>query len=148
MFLALLISTVSLAQAGPMASFDTNDSLKQWIPNAQFEDVVITEGVLYAKAVAWDAFFSCHGLQIPATPWQYVHIRLRASAAGKGELFWSGTTEGEYGGLSQEKSTPFQVRGTGEWEDIVVVPFWQGEGSIVQLRLDVYDGAAFAIDKI
>jgi len=119
-----------------------------WIANGHLGNVGVKEGVLSADAADWDPFFTCSGLDIQTRAWQYVVLRMRASEPGKGQLFWTADTEGQHGGFSQEKNTPFGVTGNGAWEDIAIFPFWQAEGTIRQLRLDVYNGAHFDIDSI
>ena len=105
-------------------------------------------GVLAAEGTDWDPFFTCTGLSFPTSPWQYVVIRIKADRAGSGELFFTGTEEGRYGGFSQDRSRRFHVPGDNVFRDVVVFPFWQAEGRIVKLRLDLYDGARFEIDSI
>jgi hypothetical protein len=127
--------------------FESSDG-HPWQPNAQVSDVSITDGVLSARTVDWDPFFSCRDLAIDAAPEQYVVIRIRANRAGIGELFWSGQLEGKYGGLTEEKKLRFSVAGGDRWQEIVLLPFWHPERVIRQLRLDLYEGAEFKIDWI
>jgi hypothetical protein len=129
----------------PQWTFDADP--QGWAPNSHLENVRIEEGCLKADAVNWDPMFILGGLEIPATPWQYVAIRIQASKPGSGELFWTGETSGDYGGFSPNKSTRFEVQ-AGEFQDIAVFPFWQAEKTVRQLRLDLYDGAQFAMDSI
>ncbi|MBI2421181.1 MAG: glycoside hydrolase family 99-like domain-containing protein [Candidatus Hydrogenedentes bacterium] len=142
------ICCLMLLSGLPVWNFDQPDALKSWEPNGHFAQVALQDGHLHAEAIDWDPFFSCGGLSIPATPWQYLVVRLRAGRPGTGDLFWSNTTEGQYSGLAPEKRTPFAVRGTGDWEDIVITPFWHSEGTIVQLRLDLYEGTKFDLASI
>ena len=129
-------------------TFDTDADLRVWEPNGHLANVRVQDGILSADAVDWDPFFTCRNIAMSAAPWQYVLVRLKADRPGLGELFWSGETTGEYGGFSPKKRTPFQIRGDGQWEDIPIFPFWQTEGTIRQLRLDVYADAHFDIDAI
>ncbi len=119
-----------------------------WQANGHLTDVVQADGLLQARAIDWDPFFTCVGLEIKASPSQCILIRLRASAPGKGQLFWTGATTGEHGGFDGKKTTEFAVKGTSALEDICLFPFWHKEGVIRQLRLDVYDQADFAIERI
>ncbi|MBX3177781.1 MAG: glycoside hydrolase family 99-like domain-containing protein [Candidatus Hydrogenedentes bacterium] len=119
-----------------------------WQPNAHLADVAIRDGVLHARAVEWDPFWICDGIEIPATPWQAVIIRMRASAPGEGDLFWTGDTSGPNGGLSEDRKARFSVRGGDAWQEIALYPFWHGAGTIRKLRLDVYNNASFEIDAI
>ena len=138
---------LSLA-AGDLPAWTFSSDLQGWTPNGHLANVAVKDGVLCADAVDWDPSFLMTGLNIEAKPWQYVVITMKADKPGPGELFWSGETTGQYGGLSQEKRTPFPVTGNNVMEDIVVFPFWQAEGTIRQLRLDVYNGAHFEIKSV
>jgi hypothetical protein len=111
-------------------------------------DVSAKEGVLSARTIDSDPFFSCRDLAVDAGPDQYVVVRMQASWAGIGELFWSGQLEGKYGGLTEEKKLRFSVAGDDRWQEIVLLPFWHTERVIRQLRLDLYEGAEFKIDWI
>lgn len=144
----LLLTPASGSSSVVTAEWRFDHDAEGWTPNAHLARVVVTNGCLCAEAVDDDPMFIRRDLEIPAVPWQLVVVRLRASREGAGELFWTGETTGRYGGFSGEKSTPFNVAGGADSEDIVIFPFWQGEGVIRQLRLDLYNGASFEIDSI
>ncbi|MBI2432108.1 MAG: glycoside hydrolase family 99-like domain-containing protein [Candidatus Hydrogenedentes bacterium] len=145
----LLFLIASLTTAAPVTQWDFDQGTPgDWAPNAFLANVGVAEGVLHAEGTDWDPFLLNRAVEFPATPWQVVKIRMRASAAGRAELFWSGSLEGENGGLSQSKSVSFQVPGDNEWHALSVYPFWHREGTIRQLRFDLYDSAAFDIDWI
>jgi hypothetical protein len=127
--------------------FDSSDG-HPWQPNAHVGDATTKDGVLSARTIDWDPFFSCRDLAIDASPEQFVVIRMQADRAGIGELFWSGQLEGKYGGLTEEKKLRFSVAGGGPWQEIVLLPFWHTERVIRQLRLDLYEDAEFKIDWI
>ncbi|MCC6696682.1 MAG: glycoside hydrolase family 99-like domain-containing protein [Candidatus Hydrogenedentes bacterium] len=136
------------AQDLPSWAFDDPAEAQAWVPNEHVANVAVKDGALCADAVKWDPMFFCTGLSFPATPWQYVVIRVKASQTGSGELFWTGTEEGPFGGFSQERSQRWEVAGDGEFHEVPVFPFWQAEGTIKKLRLDLFDGAHFEIDSI
>ncbi len=144
--LSVVFSTTGAVEL-PRWEFDNPADAKAWAANGHLAEVSCAGGILSARAVDWDPFFHCRDLSIAAAPWQMIVLRIKASAPGIGELFWSGKTEGQYGGLMQEKTVRFSVRG-GDWEKIALFPFWHTEGVIRQLRLDVYNGARFEIDWI
>ena len=129
-------------------TFDTEADLRAWVPNGALRSVTLKDGVVSADAVDWDPFFTCKGIEIQANPWQFIVLRMKASRPGMGEVFWSGQTTGKYDGFSPDKNTPFRLKGDGNWEEAVILPFWQTEGVIRQLRLDVYNGSHFEIDAI
>jgi hypothetical protein len=146
------LTSISQAVLRPSAvvlgwEFDSQDE-QGWQPNAHMTDVTTKDGVLSARAIDSDPFFQRRDLALGADPNQYVVIRTRASRAGIGELFWSGRLDGQYGGLTEQKKLRFSVAGGDQWQEIALLPFWQTEGVIRQLRLDLYEGAAFQIDWI
>ncbi len=128
-------------------SFEDQTDCGAWRANGHLAEVVCGEGMLKGRAMDWDPFFTCSGLNLPAKPGQVVRLRLLASSGGKGQLFWTGQTTGKYGGFDQDKTTDFTVHGQGQ-EEIFLLPCWHHEETIRQLRLDVYDGAAFEIESI
>lgn len=140
-----LIVSMSTAEL-PAWTFDKD--AQGWTANAHLARVGVRNGRLCADAVDWDPFFTCSGLSIDAKPWQYVVVRLRANQSGTGELFWTGQTTGDYSGFSPDKRTPFTVVGNSQEQEVVIFPFWQSEGTIRQLRLDLYNGTHFEIAAI
>lgn len=128
--------------------FSDESAVSAWVPNAHLSDVVHRDGALRARAIDWDPFFTCAGLDIPATASQCVLVRMKADAAGIGQLFWTSRTEGRHGGFDGAKVTDFTLSASDTYQDIYIVPYWQREGAIRQLRLDVFDGAQFAIAYI
>lgn len=125
----------------PRWEFDDPADVKAWAVNSHLAEVACSGGILSAKAIDSDPILHCRELSISAAPWQFVVLRVKASAPGIAELFWSGKTEGTYGGLTEEKKIRFSVRG-GDWEEIALFPFWHTEGVIRQLRLDLYNGTS------
>ncbi len=141
------VAAAAMAAANGAAwTFDTG--LDGWAPNSHVSRVEATNGVVRCATVDWDPMFIRRGLNLNATPWQLVILRLKASRAGEGQLFWTGQTTGRHSGFEPEKSTPFTVADTGGFQEIVLAPFWQGERTIRQLRLDLFDDTAFEIDSI
>ena len=143
-----LALVVSLGAAALLPQWTFDADLQGWTPNAHLENVRIEDGFLKADAVNWDPMLILGGLEIAATPWQYVMLRIQASKPGSGELFWTGETSGQHGGFSAQKSTRFEIQAGNKPQDVVIFPFWQAEKTIRQLRLDLYDGAQFAIQSI
>lgn len=132
----------------PTWDFNSSGDLQLWIPNSSIDSPTVQDGVVRGKTTGWDPFFTCRSVEFPATPWQYAVIRLKADQSGEGELFWSKSLEGQYGGLSQDKSTRFKVIGDSIWREYAVFPFWHTEGVIRQLRLDLYDDLEFELDSV
>ncbi|MHB9006201.1 MAG: glycoside hydrolase family 99-like domain-containing protein [Limisphaerales bacterium] len=152
-FLLVALSTLSVFAAQERTlrewTFDRPGQFEGWQPNAQLADVGVTNGVLRFRSVGSDPILELVApLEIRASPWQFVEVRLRTRRDGMAEWFWSNTPEGRYGGFAQEKTTRFQVRGDGAWHTWRVFPFWHTEDRIVRLRLDLFDGADFVVDTI
>ena len=149
MFVCLTVQAGERNQALLEWNFDRPGDLQGWQPNADLAEVAVTNGALHCRAVGSDPILELRPLlDLPASPWQVVEIRLKADQDGTAELFWSNTSTGRYGGFSQEMSTRFNVAGDSRWRTYRVLPGWQTEGRIVRLRFDVYDAARFELDVL
>jgi len=117
--------------------FNRHGDLEGWRANSHSAQTRVADGVLTTTVVDWDPILVHDVLPEPfrATPTQVVEVRIKSPVADVAELFWTGTTEGRYGGFAAEKRTPFTLRPG--WQTYRVRPFWQGEGRIVKLRLDL-----------
>jgi hypothetical protein len=150
--LALIaVATSAVSGEGMLVEwrFDRAGDFEGWQPNAQLTNVVVTNGLLACRAVGSDPILELNSvLNLKASPWQVVEIRLKADRDGMAELFWSNTSTGRYGGFAQEKTTRFNVTGDDQWHTYRLLPGWHPEGRIVRLRFDVYDGAQFELDFI
>lgn len=71
-----------------------------------------------------------------ASPWQVVELTMKSDVSGHGDVFWTGTTQTQYGGFAGEKKTGFEVIGDGEFRTYRIEPFWQAEKKIIRMRLD------------
>ena len=133
----------------PSWAFERDGDLQGWQPNGHLTNLTVKAGVLHCQAIGSDPILVLQPLiNFPATPWQYLQVRLRANHEGIAEFFWSNTTQGQYGGFGQEKSTRFPVLGDNQWHVYRIFPCWQTEGKIVRLRFDLYDAAMFDVDSI
>ena len=139
-----------LITAAALPSWDFSDPVQSapWAPNTHIEVTGQDGDGLHVHTLDWDPFLYCRDMDIPATPWQYVVVSIKATKTGEGELFWSGTLDGHYGGLSQNKSARFTVPGDSAWHEIPVFPGWQAEGNIKQMRLDLYADSEFVIRSV
>ncbi|MBX7256329.1 MAG: glycoside hydrolase family 99-like domain-containing protein [Candidatus Hydrogenedentes bacterium] len=145
-----LVSMVQIVAASivPSWSFDRAEDVAAWVANADLKNVTVKDGVVGADAAGSDPFFSCDGLSFEATPYQTVTFTMKASESGTCYLFWTGTTEGPNGGLSELKKTPVEIVGDSQWHEITIMPCWHVEGAIRRLRFDVFDGAHFELKSI
>ena len=131
-----------------VAEWTFEDGLQGWTPNSHVTNVAVRDGRLHCHTIGPDPMFILRHLELPAHPWHAVVIRLKADRPGPGELFWTGSTTGRYGGFEPNQSARFEVEVSGADSDIVVIPFWQNVQVIRQLRLDLFDGASFEVDFI
>jgi hypothetical protein len=130
-------------------TFDREGDFQGWQPNAQLADAKVIDGALMAQADGADPILELRSsIALRTSPWQEIEIRLKADLDGVAEFFWSNTTQGRYGGFSQEKSTRFNIAGDRQWRVYRLLPFWHPEGRIVRLRFDPNPGAHFAIDYL
>ncbi len=142
--LALLV-----VAAGQLPAWDFSGAESSvWEANGHIETMGQDAEGLHVRGTGWDPFFSCRTMDFQATPWQYVVITVQATKSGRGELFWSGTLEGELGGLNQLKSTGFEVVGDKVLREVTLFPGWQGEGRIRQMRLDFYGDSEFVVKSV
>lgn len=130
-------------------TFDDQDAPGAWSANDQVRNLRAEDGALRFRCAGGDPILVyARPFEFTASSHQALEIRMKADRAGTFEVFWTGTTEGPYGGFSGEKRTAFSVSGDGQWRTYRLYPFWQREGRIVKIRLDPYDGADFAIQSI
>lgn len=130
--------------------FDGTEPEGRGRPN-HVADLRTEDGALQGRAVDWDPFVVSPQFEIAATAWQVIELRLRTDRGGGAEVFWTGTTQSQYGGFTPGKSTRFEVIGDGEWHTYRLRPWWHTEGRIILLRLDLPRAAPdaptdFAVD--
>lgn len=123
------------------------EGVGDWQPNAEVTGLTVSGSIVSFRTSGSDPIMQYRPtLDIPASPWQAFEIRVKADRDGTVELFWTETTEGRFGGFSQEKVIHIGVRGDGQWRTYRAFPFWQRAGKIIKLRFDPYDGAQFSVE--
>lgn len=142
----MLLAGVARAQGLP--AWDFGKGLGPWRPSGELTKIKSAQGVTEFDDHGRDSFLTNRTVNFAATPWQYVHVRLKADHSGEAQLFWSGTMAGKFSGLSEAKSQRIHIIGDNQWHEYDVLPGWQREGTIRQMRFDTYDGAHFAIGKL
>ncbi|HIE52552.1 MAG TPA: hypothetical protein EYP85_12415 [Armatimonadetes bacterium] len=135
-----LLTALSAAPLETLISWDFRQGLQGWRPNGHLADVRLTEEGVQVRVVNRDPFLSSPLFEIPANPWQWIEVRLKASVDGSAEFFWTNTTETQYAGFSPGKETPFAVVGDGEWHTYRIYPYWHAEKKIIKLRFDLPGG--------
>ncbi|MFO7975359.1 MAG: glycoside hydrolase family 99-like domain-containing protein [Candidatus Hydrogenedentota bacterium] len=148
--MTILASLISLAGVPEMPiaawEFNTPKEVEPWRANSHITNVTAENGILSCDTVDWDPFFTYSEAQIETSAWQFAVLRIKASREGKGQLFWTGDMEGKYNGFSEKKVTNFTIDQPDTWQEVVILPFWHTEGTIRQLRLDLYEDAHFELD--
>ena len=130
-------------------NFNRDGDLEGWQAGGHLKDVKVAGGLLSFRTEGSDPILELRPLMdVKASPWQVIEIRMKADRDGGAEWFWSNTTQTQYGGFSPGKQTPFNVVGDNQWRTYRIFPFWHAEGKIIRLRFDPYDGAKFEIDFI
>lgn len=116
-----------------------------WEVGGLVADAAIRDGALHGKPTGSDPILFGPKFEIAATPLQYVEMCVRSSAPAPGELFWTETFEGNYGGFSQEKYRSFHTEGDGQFHVYRMWPYWHAAKKIIRLRLDPPNAGEFDI---
>ncbi len=123
-------------------------TLEGWRPARHLTAAKVRDGVLVGTISGHDPQLISPPLDVAATPYQEIHVRLKCDRDGKGELFYTNTFEGQYGGFRGDWVLGYEYRGGGNWQEIRIRPFWQGAERIRQIRFDPPPGSQCEIDWI
>lgn len=130
-------------------TFDQPNHFQGWQANGHIANATVTNGALSGRTVGDDPILELKPLlNLTASPWQVIEVRLKADHDGPAQFFWSGTTQGKYGGFSGDKTTDFSIVGDRQWHTHRLYPFWHAEGKIVRLRFDLPGGTGFSLASI
>lgn len=155
LFLSLITLTgavPSLAADGSVTTlaewnFDSPGDLAGWTVSSNVEGLAVRDGCLVGRSTGRDPSVAGPTIDIPASPYQYVEIRMRTSASGTGELFWTNTSDDPYGGFRSSLVQRISYT-SGDFRTYRVFPFWQDLGKVIRLRIDPPEDADFAVDYI
>ncbi len=128
--------------------FDRPGDLQGWTANGHVRNLRSGEEGVRGEVIGTDPILLSPAFEIPATPFQYVEIRMRASGGGEAQLFWTETLEGKFGGFSEEKACRFSVFADEGYHVYRVTPFWHAANKIIRLRLDPPAAKEFSIEWI
>ena len=133
-------------------NFNTDGDQEGWTGTNCLKDVVVRNGIFRSTITGRDPFIVVDDLHIPARPWNVFRARLRIVQDGPllqrgGELFYTNTSAGPYGGFSQSKTSSWTAPEANKWEVVRIYPFWSDEGTIIKLRLDFPVLAADQMNK-
>jgi len=128
--------------------FDQPGNLRGWSPNGHMNDAKVADGALTTTCTDWDPFLTSPLFDIPARPSQQIEIELKCDKAGQGDIFFTGDPAGPHGGFFSEKRLSWSIPGGNDWQTVRIEPYWQAEGKLIRLRLDLVQGQTVAIRRI
>ncbi|GAB4131977.1 MAG: hypothetical protein Kow0040_12040 [Thermogutta sp.] len=128
--------------------FSRPGELQGWSGGGHVRNVQVRDGLLQGETVGDDPILLSPIFEISAGPLQYVEFRMKTARGGAGQLFWTETLEGRFGGFSEEKVCRFDAFSDGEFHVYRVYPFWHAAKKIIRLRLDPPAAGRFAIEWI
>ncbi len=134
----------------PEVSFEFS-SLEGWRAGNNVAELIVKDGFLMGRCIGPDPSIVSPLFDLEASNRHLIEIRMRSTKEGWGQIYWSGTTEPPYEGFRPNKYNPFYIKGDNEFHTYKILPFWEGEGRIIHIRLDLPDDAVdaeFAIDYI
>ncbi len=137
--LAILACVQSLA-AETVAEWNFDSDLQGWGPPGGLQhiaDLRVENGAMHGRITGNDPFVHSPLMSVPASLSQQIELRLRTDAPGTAQIFFTNTTETQYGGFSPGQSISFQLIADGEWHDYTVQPYWEALGTLIKLRLDL-----------
>lgn len=105
------------------------------------------KGLMKMTFTGSDPFIHIDGLDFKPKTGQYVEIRARSNGSGDGELFFSETKKGPYGGFSQKKTTGWTMIHDGKWQVYKIYPEWMNLPKIIQIRIDLGAPKAELVNK-
>ena len=138
LFVFLLFAVPLFAETETLKewNFNTDGQKEGWTGANHLKDVAVKDGLFRAKASGHDPFIVLDTIDIPALPSQFFEFRLRTNFSGSGELFYTNTAEGPYGGFNSQKLVRWTAVGDEQFHVYRIYPNWTSEKKIVKLRLD------------
>lgn len=127
--------------------FETNGNAEGWNPTHSLSPFVVLNGTLNSRVTGADPYMNGPGgLNINASYYKNIVIRMRVTHDINAEFFWTTSTKPDFiAGLE----FGFQLKPDGEFHEYEVPvgnsDKWQG--TITRLRLDPGDGSALAVSE-
>lgn len=135
--------------------FDVPGDLEGWRLGSGVQNLEVKDGALRGVYVSRDPILFLPPIEFDVRPGFVVEVRMKADFDTNGELYFSNTKEGLYGGFSSAKMKTWPICGDGEFHTVRFMPGWLKEGKIIQLRLDpgtgkesLFGKSGFAIDSV
>ncbi len=117
-------------------NFDTPGNLDGWKVGGGMKDVTVENGVLKGTYTGNDPILFLPEGEFIAKPGVVMEVRMKTDFPTRGELYFTNTHEGPYGGFSGEKMKLWKIHGNGEFHTYRFMPGWVKEGKVIKLRLD------------
>ena len=127
--------------------FNTDGDTAGWTVGSNVANLTVKDGFLMGHVSGSDPSVAGPQFEITASPYQYVEIRMKTTAPGSGELFYTNTTEEPYGGFRSNLMRRISYK-DGDFQVYHIFPFWQDLGKIIRLRIDPPENCDFAIDYV
>lgn len=144
MLCTLILALMGAADAGlPALTFDSPEAMGGWrIVGDSSGDV--RDGALHGRVRSGMMFlYNDDDVDFVSEVAHRVEIRLKAERPGEGNFMW-----GDEAGIKWEQRTPVPIRGGGDWETVVIYPFWQAMPRIQSLRFDMFGDLDVAVQSI
>ncbi|MDO4585774.1 MAG: glycoside hydrolase family 99-like domain-containing protein [Planctomycetia bacterium] len=116
--------------------FDEENNLQGWTTN-HLTLPKVSNGTFKSQFTDHDPFIVSPQFEFEPKAGQVVEIRMKLKSDWRGELFFSGTNEGQYNGFSQDRSFDWTLINDGQWHEYRLFPNWMKEGKIIKIRLDL-----------
>jgi hypothetical protein len=133
----------------PVSAWEFDDpSSPGWDAPQHLADARIEEGCLVARSTGWDPAFYSTGVDLDASLYGAVEIRMSVDKGTGGQLFWAGRGRG----FTEAASIKFELTPDGQFHvyrlDLASSPAWKSR--IAALRLDptIAADARIAVDCI
>ena len=130
----------------PVAVWETPRKLATWLGRYHQAKTSMRDGVLQVTTTGTDGHLYSERFNLKAKSSQEVVFRAKGTVGGAGEIFWAQPGKS----TSQARSVGFTWIGDGAWHEYRVRPFWSGERTIGQIRLDFppVQDATFEISSV
>jgi lysophospholipase L1-like esterase len=107
-----------------------------WSPNGAITDPTFRSDGVSFTSMGHDPIMVGPMFELDdATNLQWVEVDLEVPGPGSGQLYYTNTTEGRYGGFRPEWVADFTAPEAGR-QTLTIWPFWASLGKIIRLRLD------------
>lgn len=135
--------------------FETPGDLEGWRSGGGLEGLCVQNGTLQGTYVSRDPILFLPPVDFTTRPGLVVEVCMKADFQTQGELYFTNTTEGPYGGFSGSKMTKWHIAEGDIFRKVRIHPGWLTEGKIIRLRLDpgsapqeMWGKTHFAIDSV